>query len=43
MYTLINCITGTTFGSWNNYDSAESYKLMLDDWMNWNVVKKDEI
>lgn len=41
-YTLIH-ISGATKGSFKSYEGADNYRLCLDDWWLWEVVKIDEI
>lgn len=43
MFTLINNLSGSTHGRWNDYYCAETFRNNLDDWFNWSVIKIDEI
>lgn len=43
MFTLINSISGSTHGCWNDYYKAESFRMSLDDWMYWSVINIDDI
>jgi len=37
IYFIINNFTGSRYGCWSSIESAECYRNMLDDWMNWDI------
>lgn len=42
-YTLINSASGATKGNFNSKEVAENYRMKLDDWWLWEVIRWDEI
>lgn len=41
MYTLVNFITGITAGAFRSYDSADNFRLSLDDFYLWFIDLND--
>lgn len=39
MYTLVNLITTMSIGSFKSYDSADNFRLSLDDFYLWDIEK----
>lgn len=37
MYTLLNLITGTTYGRFESEEKADAFRLTLDDFFNWDI------
>ena len=42
MWTLVNRYGGTK-GRWTSFEIADQFRLMLDDWWMWSVIRVDEI
>lgn len=43
MFRLIHNQTGWVYSlTWSSYESADCFRMKLDDWMNWSIIRNDE-